>query len=67
MNRKINLFTLVIFAYSVVICATFKKDQGLNQTATAKVETKAPMFNKASEMKTEQLTVSNADLKNNNQ
>ncbi|MBK7689888.1 MAG: hypothetical protein IPK62_07395 [Bacteroidetes bacterium] len=67
MNRKINLFTLVIFAYSVVICATFKKDQGLNQTTTAKVETKVPMFNKATAVKTEPLTVSNAELKNNNQ
>lgn len=26
MNRKLNLLTMLIFAYSVLVCVTFKKD-----------------------------------------
>jgi hypothetical protein len=26
MNRKINLFTALIFTYSAIVCVTFKKD-----------------------------------------
>ena len=27
MTRKINLFTVLIFAYSIVVCATLKKEE----------------------------------------
>ncbi len=27
MNKKINLFTLLIFTYSAIVCLTFKKGQ----------------------------------------
>ncbi len=67
MNRKINLFTLIIFAYSVLVCVTFKKEQGINQTSTANAEIKAAQFNKLEVTKLEPITVSNAELKNNNQ
>jgi hypothetical protein len=27
MTRKINLFTILIFAYSIVVCATLRKEE----------------------------------------
>ena len=27
MTRKINLFTVLIFAYSIVVCATLRKEE----------------------------------------
>ncbi len=35
MNRKINMFTLMIFAYSIIICAMFKKEESAHLLSTA--------------------------------
>lgn len=35
MNRKINLFTALIFTYSAIVCVTFKKDVPSDQNGAA--------------------------------
>jgi hypothetical protein len=47
MTRKINLFTILIFAYSFVVCATLKKEDNktssfarINNTTTIKTISK---------------------------
>lgn len=67
MNRKINMFTLIIFAYSIVICVTFKKEQSLLHFPTAKVESKSGNLHKSSTIKHEEVTASAAPIVNNNQ
>jgi hypothetical protein len=67
MNRKINMFTLIIFAYSIVICVTFKKGQTLEHFSTAKVESKSSNLHKSSNLKPEDITASAAPIVNNNQ
>lgn len=38
MDRKINLFTLMIFAYSVVVCSVCKKD-AVNESTSGNFKT----------------------------
>lgn len=66
MNRKINMFTLMIFVYSIVICATFKKGHVINPFSTAKANTQ-PAKVKPAEVTNEKITASTAPLSNNNQ
>ncbi len=40
MNKKINLFTLLIFTYSAIVCLTFKKGQELDAVATGSTASK---------------------------
>ncbi|HPI53776.1 MAG TPA: hypothetical protein PLU10_03730 [Chitinophagaceae bacterium] len=35
MNRKINLFTALIFTYSAIVCVTFKKDVASDNNGAA--------------------------------
>ncbi len=66
MNRKINMFTLMIFVYSIVICATFKKGHVVNPFATANANTQPAKVKKA-ELTNEKITASAAPISNNNQ
>jgi hypothetical protein len=65
MNRKINMFTLMIFAYSVIICATFKKGDVQNPLSTAKA-TIQPTIQKTypAGMNAEKITASVAPVAN---
>lgn len=67
MNRKINMFTLMIFAYSIVICATFKKGHDTNPLSTAKANVQPVKVHKPVELNPEKVTVSAASITNPNQ
>jgi hypothetical protein len=54
MTRKINLFTVLIFAYSIVVCATLKKEEdktslsvGINKTINNKPKSLVQTLTKA--------------------
>lgn len=64
MNLKINLFTVLIFAYSIIICAIFKKDDNVNFSNNKTIHT----TKQSTENSANKVTASNAtDLKNPNQ
>lgn len=68
MNRKINIFTLLIFAYSIIVCVTFKKDT--NKFQTNAVVNKSFLLLKSdlkNNIKTEKITVSTSSINNQNQ
>lgn len=67
MNRKINLFTMMIFVYSIIICATFKKDNNLSSIETSKIESKKTDLKKSNTIDLEKITASNSNIKNPNQ
>ncbi len=63
MNFKINIFTLLIFAYSIVVCAIFKRDESLKLTNTQTIQTEPHSQNAANKT-----TASNTSaFKNQNQ
>lgn len=68
MNRKINMFTLMIFAYSIVICATFKKGESNNPFSTAKANVQqAVKKNHTSNLHSDKITASVTPVTNVNQ
>ncbi len=68
MNRKINMFTLMIFAYSIIICATFKKGDTNSPFSTARA-TSQPSIKKSipASLHSEKFTASVAPVANVNQ
>ncbi len=70
MNKYINLFTVLVFVYSFVVCMTFKKESKYDitesvlakeQIETSQKENKA----NASKIDTKSLLLINPDFKNN--
>ncbi|KXK43705.1 MAG: hypothetical protein UZ11_BCD004000534 [Bacteroidetes bacterium OLB11] len=63
MNLKINIFTFLIFAYSILVCAIFKKEDNLKLTNTQTIQNKTNLHNVANKT-----TASNStDFNNQNQ
>lgn len=68
MNRKINMFTLMIFAYSIIICATFKKGEVNNPLSTAKANVQPSVkINHPANLNSEKITASVTPVTNVNQ
>lgn len=67
MNRKINLLTLMIIAYSIIICATFKKDELSNSFSTVKSNSQPTKTQIVKPVSNDKITASVSPVVNVNQ
>ena len=62
------MFTLMIFAYSIIICATFKKEESVQSISAVKANVKTtPLKVEEDPMHAEKITASVSPVRNVNQ